>query len=327
MLEATFGWLLVAARALERHRRCDEPRAGAGERRRGDGVDAGIRGSRDDRRAVPAARGSRRQGLTRPFALSVRAGPALSECSLIRLPGVTTARPWTPPRPSSASARSRWLRTIRRAMIAEQAIPLFIEQGSSLTHEAAGGASRHRRGHDLPGVRRQGRARPRGGARVLRPRRGASVHRASSMHRSRSKRRSPRLVRGAREHARGVFAMLSLLDPAEAGEYIARARSGAFEAAIAEAFAPDAASLGVPPDRVAALLRIAVIAASAPPHHRHSPAGRRRTRPIHPLRHRGSSPRKGLTVLGKLLVRYLSPGVAAHRRPSSSSSSRSRSRR
>ena len=47
MLEATFGWLLAQPGALERDRGCDEPRAGARERRRGDGVDAGIRGSRE----------------------------------------------------------------------------------------------------------------------------------------------------------------------------------------------------------------------------------------------------------------------------------------
>ena len=78
-------------------------------------------------------------------------------------------------------------------------------------------------------------------------------------------------MRGAREHARGVFAMLSLLDPAEAGEYIARARSGAFEAAIAEAFAPDAASLGVaarPGRRAPADRRDRGI---RPAHHQHSP--------------------------------------------------------
>ena len=74
-------------------------------------------------------------------------------------------------------------------------------------------------------------------------------------------------VRGARDHARGVFAMLSLLDRSEAGEYISRARSGAFEAAIADAFAPDAAALAVPPEQVGVLLRIAVIAASVPSHH------------------------------------------------------------
>ena len=65
--------------------------------------------------------------------------------------------------------------------------------------------------------------------------------------------------------------MLSLLDHSEAGEYISRARSGAFEAAIADAFASDAAELGVAPERVAVLLRIAVIAASIPTPAQHTP--------------------------------------------------------
>ena len=140
-------------------------------------------------------------------------------------------------------------------MIAEQAIPLFIEQGASLsTRQLA----------DHLGIAE---------GTIFR----AFFDRAEA-HMSTGivdaslplEEKVARLVKGAREHARGVFAMLSLLDPAEAGEYIARARSGAFEAAIADAFAPDAATLGVAPDRVAALLRIAVIAASAPPHHQHS---------------------------------------------------------
>ncbi len=158
----------------------------------------------------------------------------------------------------------------RRAMIAEQAIPLFIEQGSSLStrqlaeHLGIAEGTIFRAFGDKDALIRAS-------VRAFFDRAEAHLSTGIVDASLPLEEKVARLVKGAREHARGVFAMLSLLDPAEAGEYIARARSGAFEAAIAEAFAPDAASLGVAPDRVAALLRIAVIAASAPPHHQHSP--------------------------------------------------------
>lgn len=158
----------------------------------------------------------------------------------------------------------------RRAMIAEQAIPLFIEQGSSLStrqlaeHLGIAEGTIFRAFGDKDALIRAS-------VRAFFDRAEAYLSTGIVDASLPLEEKVARLVKGAREHARGVFAMLSLLDPAEAGEYIARARSGAFEAAITEAFAPDAASLGVAPDRVAALLRIAVIAASAPPHHRHSP--------------------------------------------------------
>jgi len=155
-------------------------------------------------------------------------------------------------------------------MIAEQAIPLLIEQGSSLSTKQlaehlgiAEGTIFRAFGDKDALVRAAVRAFfDRADARLSTGLVDASLPLEDKV---------ARLVKGSREHARGVFAMLALLDPAEAGEYIARARTGEFEAAITAAFTPDAASLGVPPERVAALLRIAVIAASAPPHHQHSP--------------------------------------------------------
>jgi AcrR family transcriptional regulator len=157
----------------------------------------------------------------------------------------------------------------RRAMIAEQAIPLFIEQGASLStrqladHLGIAEGTIFRAFGDKDAL-------VRAAVRAFFDRAEAHLSTGIVDASLPLEEKVARLVKGARAHARGVFAMLSLLDPAEAGEYIARARSGAFEAAIAKAFAPDAASLGVAPDRVAALLRIAVIAASAPPHHQHS---------------------------------------------------------
>lgn len=72
------------------------------------------------------------------------------------------------------------------------------------------------------------------------------------------------VIRAARARARGVFAMLSLLDPAEAREYMKRRRAGHFEEMVAAAFAAEAAELSVPPERLGALIRLLVIAASAP---------------------------------------------------------------
>jgi AcrR family transcriptional regulator len=157
----------------------------------------------------------------------------------------------------------------RRAMIAEQAIPLFIEQGGALTtrqlaeHLGIAEGTIFRAFGDKDAL-------VRAAVRAFFDR--AEAHMSTGIVDASLplEDKVSRLVRGAREHATGVFAMLALLEPGEAGEYVARARSGAFEAALAEAFTPDAAILGIAPDRVAALMRIALIAASAPPHHQHS---------------------------------------------------------
>src|SRR6478735_5918184 len=158
----------------------------------------------------------------------------------------------------------------RRAMIAEQAIPLFIEHGSSLTTRqlaenlgiAEGTIFRAFGDKD---------ALVRAAVRAFFDRAEALLSTGMVDASLPLEEKVSRLVRGAREHAKGVFAMLSLLDPGEAGEYIARARSGEFEAAIAKAFAPDAEALGVAPERVALLMRVAIIAASAPAHHQQPP--------------------------------------------------------
>lgn len=157
----------------------------------------------------------------------------------------------------------------RRAMIAEQAIPLFIEHGASLTtrqladHLGIAEGTVFRAFGDKDAL-------VRAAVRAFFDRADARLSTGIVDPSLPLEEKIARFVRGAREHARGVFAMLALLEPSEAGEYIARARSGAFEAAVAAAFAPDAASLGVPADRLAAILRVAVIAASAPAHHQHS---------------------------------------------------------
>ncbi len=154
----------------------------------------------------------------------------------------------------------------RRAMIAEQAIPLFIEFGSSLTTRqlaenlgiAEGTIFRAFGDKD---------ALVRASVKAFFDRAEAQLATGIVDPTLPLEMKVAYFVRGAREHARGVFAMLSLLDRDEAGEYVTRARAGAFESAIADAFAADAAALGVSPERVAVLLRIGVIAASVPAHH------------------------------------------------------------
>lgn len=158
----------------------------------------------------------------------------------------------------------------RRAMIAEEAIPLFIEYGSALTTKQLADALGIAEGTIFRAFGDK-ESLTRAAVRAFFDRAEARLTSTGLVDPALPlDEKVSRLVRGAREHARGVFAMLSLLDPAEAGEYIARARSGAFELAVAEAFGPDVDELGVAPDRIAPLLRIAVIAASAPAPHQHS---------------------------------------------------------
>jgi AcrR family transcriptional regulator len=154
----------------------------------------------------------------------------------------------------------------RRAMIAEQAIPLFIEHGSSLTTRQLAESLGIAEGTIFRAFGDKD-ALVRAAVRVFFDRAESLLSTGLVDASLPLEEKVSRLVRGAREHAKGVFAMLSLLDPGEAGEYISRARSGKFEAAIAQAFAPDAEALGVAPERVALLMRVAIIAASAPAHH------------------------------------------------------------
>jgi AcrR family transcriptional regulator len=154
----------------------------------------------------------------------------------------------------------------RRAMIAEQAIPLFIEHGSSLTTRQLAESLGIAEGTIFRAFGDKD-ALVRAAVRVFFDRAESLLSTGLVDASLPLEEKVSRLVRGAREHAKGVFAMLSLLDPGEAGEYISRARSGKFEAAIAQAIAPDAEALGVAPERVALLMRVAIIAASAPAHH------------------------------------------------------------
>src|SRR4029078_10471429 len=113
----------------------------------------------------------------------------------------------------------------RRAMIAEESIPLFIEQGGALTtrqlaeHLGIAEGTIFRAFGDKDTLVRASvraffdRAEAQAATGIVHPSLPLEMKVAH-------------FVRGARDHARGVFAMLSLLDRSEAGEYISRARSG-----------------------------------------------------------------------------------------------------
>lgn len=72
------------------------------------------------------------------------------------------------------------------------------------------------------------------------------------------------LIRNARARAQGVFTMISLLEPGEAHEFMRHRRESHFEATAAAAFATDAAQMNIEPQKLGALIRLLVIAASAP---------------------------------------------------------------
>lgn len=151
----------------------------------------------------------------------------------------------------------------RRTMIATAAIPIFIEHGASLTTRELA---------ERLGLAEGTLFRAFGD-------KGALVHAVVDAFFQQAERRlggglvDPNLeldeklrvtIRSARTHARGVFAMLSLLEPTEAHSYMAAHRGGHFEAAAELAFASDADAMNIAPERLAGIIRLLVIAASAP---------------------------------------------------------------
>lgn len=151
----------------------------------------------------------------------------------------------------------------RRAMIAQAAIPLFIEYGASLTTRELAVAL---------GIAEGTIFRAFGDKEAL-------IHAvvdaffAQAQHTLMNGLGDPGLelaqklrlmIHNARVHARGVFAMLALLDPREAQQYMVPRGEGHFEAAAAAAFAADADAISISPERMGALVRLLVIAASAP---------------------------------------------------------------
>ncbi len=152
----------------------------------------------------------------------------------------------------------------RQAMIATSAIPLFIEHGGSLTTrqiadhlQIAEGTIFRAFGDKDTLVRAVVDAFFDQTQQTVTPeldQPGLSL--AQKLH---------IVIRAARVRTRGVFAMLSLLDPAEAHEYMKQRHGGYFEEIATGTFAADVAELNVSPERLGALIRLLVIAASAPP--------------------------------------------------------------
>ncbi|MDO5726312.1 MAG: TetR/AcrR family transcriptional regulator [Bowdeniella nasicola] len=75
------------------------------------------------------------------------------------------------------------------------------------------------------------------------------------------------VITQARHSAQGAFTMLSLLDHDDACTLVRRQYSTAVTDAIAQVFAGDGDQLNLPPERVALLIRMLAVAASAPHHH------------------------------------------------------------
>ncbi len=147
-------------------------------------------------------------------------------------------------------------------MIAEEAVPLFLEHGSSLTtrqlaeHLGIAEGTIFRAFGDKDSLVRaavqtffeQGRARMAEG--IVDPSLPLDEKVAT-------------VVSGARAWMRSMFAMLSLVDRSEIPGLMSNRRDDAYREAIAAAFAPDADELRIPTDRLGSVMRIANIAASA----------------------------------------------------------------
>lgn len=72
------------------------------------------------------------------------------------------------------------------------------------------------------------------------------------------------IIRTTREFSRGVFRMLSLLDHDEVHDVIKHQDNRCFEDTVKQALSPYAEQLNLPADRLGALIKLVVVAASAP---------------------------------------------------------------
>lgn len=150
----------------------------------------------------------------------------------------------------------------RRAMIAESAVPLFLEHGASLTtrqlaeHLGIAEGTIFRAFGDKDSLVR------------------AAVHEFFDQARARMaagmvdpslplEEKVAALVRGTRTWMQNLMRMLSLVDREEVPQFFARSRDDDYRAAVAAIFAPDAAELAIAPERMGAIMRIAGIAANA----------------------------------------------------------------
>ncbi len=150
----------------------------------------------------------------------------------------------------------------RRAMIAEQAVPLFLEHGAALTtrqlaeHLGLAEGTIFRAFGDKDSLIRaaveaffaQGRARMTEG--LVDPALPLDEKVAA-------------LVTGMRTWTSSMMRMLSLVDREDIPHFLSGPRDGTYRAAIAAVFAPDAAELALPLERLGSIMRIAGIAANA----------------------------------------------------------------
>lgn len=151
----------------------------------------------------------------------------------------------------------------RRAMIAEASIPLFIEYGPGLTtrqiaeHLGIAEGTIFRAFGDKDSL-----IRATVGAFFDQARRQLPSGLVDSSLPLAEK--VALLVSNARIHMRGVFAMLALMDPHDIPSVVGEHDASAFDEAVAAAFAPDAAQLSLPLDRLGVVVRMATLAAWAP---------------------------------------------------------------
>lgn len=71
------------------------------------------------------------------------------------------------------------------------------------------------------------------------------------------------IIRESRTRAKGMFVMLSLLEPVDAREYLKNQSPDAFEATIAAAFDAETMDFNLPKERLGTLLRFLIFATSA----------------------------------------------------------------
>lgn len=150
----------------------------------------------------------------------------------------------------------------RRAMIAEAAVPLFLEHGQALTtrqlaeHLGIAEGTIFRAFGDKESLVKASvdaffeRSRARMAEGLVDP--SLPLEEKVAI-----------LVRGTRTWMQSMLRMLSLLDRKDAAEYHSRPRDDKYRTAIAAVFAPDAERLTIPVERLGAVMRIAGIAARA----------------------------------------------------------------
>jgi len=150
----------------------------------------------------------------------------------------------------------------RRSMIAEQAVPLFLEHGAGLTTRQLA---------EELGIAEGTIFRAFGDKEALKR---AAVETFFAQSRARMEEgmvdpslpleeKIVALVRGTRMWMRNMMRMLSLVDREEIPSFFKGPRDDAYRTGVAAIFAPNADELTIPPDRLGPIVRIAGMAANA----------------------------------------------------------------